>query len=68
LRVRQEAEALSMAMLGCAEALGRWWLTTEAMAPQEAAELLISVLGPGLAAYARMRAGAGQHRGGQAAA
>jgi AcrR family transcriptional regulator len=56
-RARREAHALSTAVLGAAEALGRWWLSTDAMAPAAAAELLISVLGPGLGAYARRGSG-----------
>ncbi len=43
-----EVEALSEAVLGAAEALARWWLRTEALSAQEAAELLISTLEPGL--------------------
>jgi Tetracyclin repressor-like, C-terminal domain len=43
-----EVEALSEAVLGAAEALARWWLRTEAVSAQEAAELLISTLEPGL--------------------
>jgi AcrR family transcriptional regulator len=58
VRARREAQALSTAVLGAAEALGRWWLTSDAIAPEAAAELLISVLGPGLGTYARKGAGA----------
>jgi AcrR family transcriptional regulator len=43
-----EVEALSAALLGAAEALARWWLRTEAVSAQEAAELLISTIEPGL--------------------
>jgi AcrR family transcriptional regulator len=43
-----EVEALSTALLGAAEALARWWLRTEAVSAQEAAELLISAFEPGL--------------------
>jgi AcrR family transcriptional regulator len=57
LRARREAQGLSTAVLGAAEALGRWWLTTDAMAPQDAAEMLIVVLGPGLGSFARKHAG-----------
>lgn len=46
--VRVEVEALSAALLGAAEALARWWLRTEAITAQEAAELLISTIEPGL--------------------
>jgi AcrR family transcriptional regulator len=45
---RIEVEALSAALLGAAEALARWWLRTEAVSAQEAAELLISTIEPGL--------------------
>jgi AcrR family transcriptional regulator len=45
---RTEVEALSAALLGAAEALARWWLRTEAVSAQEAAELLISTIEPGL--------------------
>jgi AcrR family transcriptional regulator len=41
-------EPLTVAVLGAAEALGRWWLRTEAMPAAEAAELLIRTLEPGL--------------------
>jgi AcrR family transcriptional regulator len=51
-RLRREAkvevEALSVTLLGAAEALARWWLRTEAVSAQEAAELLISTIEPGL--------------------
>jgi AcrR family transcriptional regulator len=45
---RVEVEALSVAVLGAAEALARWWLTSEAISAKDAAELLISMLEPGL--------------------
>jgi AcrR family transcriptional regulator len=45
---RVEVEALSAALLGAAEGLARWWLRTEALSAQEAAELLISTIEPGL--------------------
>jgi AcrR family transcriptional regulator len=45
---RIEVEALSTALLGAAEALARWWLRTEATTAQEAAELLIATVEPGL--------------------
>jgi AcrR family transcriptional regulator len=45
---RVEVEALSAALMGAAEALARWWLRTEAVSAQEAAELLISTIEPGL--------------------
>jgi hypothetical protein len=37
-----------VAVLGAAEALARWWLVSEALSAQAAAELLISTLEPGL--------------------
>lgn len=43
-----EVEALSTALLGAAEALARWWLRTEAITAEEAAELLVSTVEPGL--------------------
>lgn len=49
-KARTEIEALSAALLGAAEALARWWLRTEALSAQEAAELLISTVEPGLRA------------------
>ena len=45
---RTEVEALSIALLGAAEALARWWLRTEAISAEEAADLLISTVEPGL--------------------
>ena len=47
---RVEIEALSTALLGAAEALARWWLRTEEITANEAAELLISTIEPGLRA------------------
>ncbi|MET0558967.1 MAG: TetR/AcrR family transcriptional regulator [Solirubrobacterales bacterium] len=47
---RVEVEALSTALLGAAEALARWWLRTEALSAEEAAELLIATVEPGLRA------------------
>jgi AcrR family transcriptional regulator len=43
-----EVEALSTALLGAAEALARWWLRTEALSADAAADLLISTIEPGL--------------------
>jgi hypothetical protein len=43
-----EVEALSTALLGASEALARWWLRTEAIGAEDAAELLISTVEPGL--------------------
>jgi AcrR family transcriptional regulator len=45
-----EVEALSVALLGAAEALARWWLRTGDLSAEAAAELLISTVAPGLAA------------------
>jgi AcrR family transcriptional regulator len=45
---RNEVEALSVAVLGAAEALAHWWLRTEAVSAEAAAELLISTVEPGL--------------------
>jgi AcrR family transcriptional regulator len=47
-----EIEALSHAILGAAEALARWWLRTGAIPADEAAELLITTIEPGLQARA----------------
>jgi AcrR family transcriptional regulator len=47
---RVEIEALSTALLGAAEALARWWLRTEALSAEEAAELLVATVEPGLRA------------------
>ena len=49
---RTEVEALSTVLLGAAEALARWWLRTEALAAEQAAELLIATVSPGLTARA----------------
>jgi len=43
-----EVEALSIAVLGAAEALGRWWLRSDAIPSEQAAEMMIETLGPGL--------------------
>ena len=48
--VRVEVEAVSTAMLGAAEALGRWWLNNGQITSEQAAELLISTVEPGLRA------------------
>lgn len=48
-----EVQALSTALMGAAEALGRWWLQTDAMPARTAAELLISTVEPGLRARTR---------------
>jgi AcrR family transcriptional regulator len=48
-----EIEATSVALLGAAEALARWWLRTGAMPAADAAELLIATAEPGLRAQTR---------------
>jgi AcrR family transcriptional regulator len=45
-----EIEAISVALMGAAEALARWWLRTGAMPAADAAELLIATAEPGLQA------------------
>ncbi len=47
-----EVEAISVALLGAAEALARWWLRTGAIPAADAAELLIATVEPGLEARA----------------
>jgi AcrR family transcriptional regulator len=47
-----QVQALSVALLGAAEALVRWWLRTEALTAAATAELLIKTVEPGLAAGA----------------
>jgi AcrR family transcriptional regulator len=47
-----EIEALSHALLGAAEALAHWWLRTGALPAEDAAELLIATVEPGLEARA----------------
>ncbi len=54
-RARAEVAALSAALLGAAEALGRWWLRTGAIGADEAAELLIATVEPGLRERAARR-------------
>lgn len=49
-----EIEALSTALLGAAEALARWWLRTEAMSADDAAELLIATVEPGLRSHPQL--------------
>lgn len=53
-RARIEIEALSAALLGAAEELARWWLRTEAIPADEAAELLISTVEPGIRARSQV--------------
>jgi len=46
-----EVEALSTAVMGAAEALARWWLRSgEPIPAEDAAELLIATVVPGLRA------------------
>lgn len=45
---RTEVQALSVALLGAAEALARWWLGSQVISAKQAAELLISTVEPGL--------------------
>jgi AcrR family transcriptional regulator len=47
-RAKAQVEALSTAVLGAAEALARWWLRNPEFSAQEAAELLIATIEPGL--------------------
>lgn len=49
---KTEVEATSVALLGAAEALARWWLRTGAMPAVDAADLLIATAEPGLRARA----------------
>ena len=49
-RAATEVEALSTALLGASEALARWWLRTNAIPADAAAELLIDTVVPGLRA------------------
>jgi AcrR family transcriptional regulator len=49
-RAAAEVEALSTAILGASEALGRWWLRTGAMPAADTADLLIETIEPGLRA------------------
>jgi AcrR family transcriptional regulator len=51
---RTEIEALSTALLGAAEALARWWLRTEALSAEQAAELLVATVEPGLRARSQL--------------
>jgi AcrR family transcriptional regulator len=50
---KTEIEATSVALLGAAEALARWWLRTGAIPAADAAQLLIATAEPGLRARAR---------------
>jgi AcrR family transcriptional regulator len=50
-----EVQALSVALMGAAEALVRWWLRTQTVSAAEAAELLVNTVEPGIAARVRQR-------------
>jgi AcrR family transcriptional regulator len=52
---KTEVEATSVALLGAAEALARWWLRTGAIPAADAADLLIATAEPGLRAQTRPR-------------
>ena len=56
-RARAEVAALSAALLGAAEALGRWWLRTGAIPAEEAADLLVATVEPGIRERAAGRRG-----------
>jgi AcrR family transcriptional regulator len=60
---RTEIEALSTALLGAAEALARWWLRTEALSADTAAELLIATIEPGLRARSAPSASQSREKG-----
>ncbi len=47
-QARIEVEALSAALLGAVEALGRWWLASEEITAAAAADLLVETVRPGL--------------------
>jgi AcrR family transcriptional regulator len=49
-RAAIEVRALSAAVLGAAEALGRWWLRQESITAAQAAEMLAQTLLPGMRA------------------
>ena len=61
-RVATEVGALSTAVLGAAEALGRWWLREQSISAAEAAQMLAETLAPGMRARIAARAGAGGAR------
>jgi AcrR family transcriptional regulator len=50
-----QMEALSVALLGAAEALVHWWLRTEALSAADTAELLVATVEPGLKARTQSR-------------
>jgi AcrR family transcriptional regulator len=55
---RAVIEATSVMVMAAAEALGRWWLRTDAMPAREVANLLITTVEPGLLAGAVQKDGA----------
>jgi AcrR family transcriptional regulator len=57
-RASVEVQALSVAVMGAAEALGRWWLTSDATSADAAAQMLVQTLAPGLRARASAERGA----------
>lgn len=61
-RAAIEVRALSAAVLGAAEALGRWWLRGESISAAEAAQMLAETLAPGMRARtaARLAQGGGR--------
>jgi AcrR family transcriptional regulator len=61
-KARMKIEAVSTAVLGAAESLGRWWLRTDAIEPDAAADLLIATLGPGLREQTARRGGTARKR------
>jgi AcrR family transcriptional regulator len=63
-----QVEALSLALLGAAEALVRWWLRGEALTASATAELLITTFEPGLRARVEGRGAGGRGAGGRRAA
>jgi AcrR family transcriptional regulator len=46
--VRTDVEVTSTAVLGAAEAVARWWLSTQEMSAADAAGLLVTTVEPGL--------------------
>jgi AcrR family transcriptional regulator len=55
-RAALETEAIATALLGACEALARWWLHAPKMTSQEAADMLIATVEPGLRKPARATA------------
>ncbi len=61
-RAQIEVQGLSIALMGAAEALARWWLRTEAISARAAAEMLISTVEPGLRARVEAAATGGRSK------